>query len=107
MFCYKCKIKIELPEKKVGFRATCEKCGFDLHICKNCKFYCLGKPNNCLVPNTEPITDPEKYNFCEDFSPSETLQPSPETKKEDVAKHLFKDNDDDDEIKPFDSLFKD
>jgi hypothetical protein len=71
MYCWKCQSKIDLPERKVGFHAQCEKCGYDLHVCKNCKYYYPGKPNDCSHPDTLFVSDKEKNNFCEDFSPLE------------------------------------
>jgi hypothetical protein len=110
IYCFKCKEKQELKRNIVTFRATCETCGFDLHICKNCKFYSPGKPNDCYHPNTERVSDREKYNFCEDFSPNDN-EP---LKDKDIAvdsieEKLFgKDsNKDQSGSKDFGSLFKD
>jgi len=109
MYCHKCKNKLDLPSKKVGFKQTCSFCEADLHVCKNCKFYIIGKPNNCLVPNTEYVSDREKYNFCEDFLFKNTLDDENLKSKKDVSKKLFKDQDDenDDSDNGFNSLFKD
>lgn len=106
MYCFKCKNKLDLPNRKIGFKDMCPFCETDLHICKNCKYYIVGKPNDCLVPNTEYVSDREKYNFCEDFSFKENLDDSNFKKKKDISKKLFIDDDDDDENKGFDSLFK-
>ena len=104
MQCYKCKNKLDFANKKIGFKYTCPFCETDLHVCKNCKYYEVGKPNDCIVPNTEYVNDREKNNFCEDFVFIKKLDdPSFKTRK-DVSKKLFKD--DDDENKSFDSLFK-
>jgi len=74
---------------KIGFRATCPHCEIDLHVCKNCRYYALGKPNDCLVPGTEFIRDREASNFCEEFKVKNFLSTSQEKKRN------------------FDSLFKD
>ncbi|NGX28136.1 MAG: hypothetical protein K940chlam1_00311 [Candidatus Anoxychlamydiales bacterium] len=108
MHCFKCKNKLDLPNKKIGFKEMCPFCEADLHVCKNCKYYLVGKPNDCLVPNTEFVSDREKYNFCEDFSIKENLLDESNNKtKKDISKKLFKDIEEDDENKNFDSLFKD
>jgi hypothetical protein len=104
MFCWKCNQKQDLPNNKVGFRAICENCGFDLHCCKNCKYYFEGKPNDCSVPNTLNISDKEKFNFCEDFFQREKKSEKKASKKE-VSKRLFEEDDEDDSTS-FDSLFK-
>ena len=67
-FCWKCGS--ELPEfewGKVGFRAVCDVCHADLHVCNNCVFFQPGKPNDCLVPGTEYVADRENANLCESF----------------------------------------
>ncbi|HSX26681.1 MAG TPA: hypothetical protein VLE89_06715 [Chlamydiales bacterium] len=65
MNCWKCAKAI--PEGKIGFRAVCPHCDTDLHVCKNCRYYSPGKPNDCAVPGTEYIRDREANNFCEEF----------------------------------------
>jgi hypothetical protein len=92
MFCYKCKNKLDLSSKKIGFRQSCPICFSDLHVCKNCRHYSPGKPNDCNVPNTEFVSDREKNNFCEDFEIKQELENQNKTKK-DIAKKLFKDSD--------------
>lgn len=105
MYCHKCKKKLDLPSKKIGFKETCFFCEADLHVCKNCKYYSIGKPNDCLVPNTEFISDREKNNFCEDFKIKDTLDSENFKSKKDISKKLF--DDDDNSDNSFDSLFKD
>jgi hypothetical protein len=107
MYCWKCFEKQDIENKKVSFRATCETCGFDLHVCKNCKFYFPGKPNDCLAPQTEPVADREKFNFCEEFRPKDEKPTNSYSNKSDIEKKLFNDSDDDDTKTDFDSLFKD
>lgn len=106
MFCWHCKKKIELPNKKVGFRAVCENCGFDLHVCKNCKYFSIGKPNDCSIPNVDFVKDKEKNNFCEDFKAKIELDEEKNSNIEDVNKKLFKDSTSFIK-KDFNSLFKD
>lgn len=106
MYCSSCKEKVEVIDHKLGFRSICDNCEADLHTCKNCKYYSIGKPNDCLVPNTEYVEDREKSNFCEEFSFLSSLREESRVKKEDIAKKLFKDDDDDQNPISFDSLFK-
>ena len=88
---------------KIGFRAACPNCSSDLHVCVNCRYYAKGKPNDCLIPGTEPIRDREAANFCEDYKPlipaaappsggqARRILGEPEKKKD--FKSLFKDDD--------------
>lgn len=106
MFCWKCLKKYDLEGKKLGFREVCPSCGFDLHVCKNCKYFSPGKPNDCLIYGTEHVSDRERFNFCEDFSPIEK-PPEEKKKKKDILKKLFKDDGGEEEDRSFDSLFDD
>lgn len=107
MQCYKCNSELNLPNNKIGFRQTCPNCLVDLHVCKNCRHYMVGKPNDCNVPNTEFVSDREKNNFCEDFE-IKVFSKEEKKSKKDISKKLFKDSEDDNgEKKDFNSLFKD
>jgi len=106
MYCYKCKKQLDLPSKKIGFKDICIFCDADLHVCKNCKYYQIGKPNDCRVPNTDFVFDREKNNFCEEFQILEKTDSSNKTTKKDISKKLFKDEEDDSNDTSFDSLFK-
>jgi hypothetical protein len=73
MNCWKCHKSISDTPIKLGFRAECSHCGVALHVCVNCRYYSVGKPNDCSVPGTDRITDREAMNFCEEFAPRTTL----------------------------------
>ncbi len=84
-FCPNCRKAVDFP---VRFRSLCERCGAYLHSCKGCRFYEPGRSNDCSLPGTEPPSDPEAGNFCEDFLP---LIASVLPKKiSDIEKDLFK-----------------
>jgi hypothetical protein len=98
MICWKCQKALPDPKEKIGYRAACSLCGADLHTCTGCRYYCIGKPNDCLIPGTDPIRDREKNNFCEEFKPilpkGETPPPNSNAKKilgEPEKKKSFKD----------------
>lgn len=68
MQCWKCQQEqLSYSKGKIPFRATCEKCDYYLHSCKNCQHYRVGQPNDCLIPGTEQVRDRENFNFCEEF----------------------------------------
>lgn len=54
-------------EGRVGFRDTCSRCGRDLHVCLNCRFYERGAYNDCRESQAERVVDKERANFCEYF----------------------------------------
>ncbi|SCA64149.1 Uncharacterized protein SCG7086_CG_00070 [Chlamydiales bacterium SCGC AG-110-P3] len=111
--CWKCGVEIKLPDGKVSFRAICDSCSSWLHCCRGCRNYQPGLPNDCRIPDTDPIADREAANFCEEF----VLLGQGPTKSAsaiDVAKKLFgeqtEEEDSDDNRDPksrFNNLFKD
>jgi len=90
MHCPKCNQELD-SYQKIHFRDTCPKCSFDLHTCKMCRFYQVGKPNDCLIPMVDLVQDKEKFNYCEDFKP--ILDGYTSTKRNpsisDIEKKLF------------------
>ncbi len=105
VFCHKCQDKVSIEGRKLSFREECPKCGFDLHVCENCKFYSLGKPNDCIIPNIELVRDKEKYNFCEEFVPLKDGLSQNNNSTSDASKKLFGDEDPDSKTTSFDDLF--
>lgn len=89
--CWKCGAQLEDPSGKLPFRDQCSHCGSWLHVCRNCRNYKPGQPNDCLIPGTEYIKDREAFNFCEEF---QLLGKTPERKKDprDVLRKLFGDD---------------
>lgn len=88
MKCPKCgKNHEDYPANRIPFRAVCDRCLAYLHSCKNCKFYQPGLPNDCRVPETDPIADREASNLCEEFSL--LLSPPKTSSDNDAAKKKF------------------
>ncbi|MCB1119105.1 MAG: hypothetical protein KDK65_04010 [Chlamydiia bacterium] len=91
MICWNCgKETTPFPHNLVPFKATCDHCQAYLHCCKNCQFYQPGLPNDCRVPGTDPISNREKFNLCDEFALAGKAPP-PKVNPDDVAKRLFKD----------------
>lgn len=88
MQCWKCKKTLLL--EKISFRGSCPLCGFELHTCRGCRYYEKGKPNDCLVPNTEYVRDREAANFCEEFRAKENSDQNKSNGKQ-KFNSLFKD----------------
>jgi hypothetical protein len=65
--CWKCGVALNLPDGPVSFKATCDACLSYVHSCKGCRHYSPGKPNDCLIPGTDPIADRTAANLCEWF----------------------------------------
>lgn len=78
----------------IGFRDTCGRCGRDLHVCRNCRFYDPGAYNACREPQAERILDKERANFCEYFVPASDLTPGARgssSSREDAARKRLED----------------
>lgn len=91
LFCRQCGAQNNYMER-VSFRAECQKCFNDLHVCKNCLFYDESSYNECRESSAERVADKEKSNLCEYFKPSSQAAPQ-KTGAEDLraqAEALFK-----------------
>ncbi len=67
MKCYNCGS--ELGEKEFGRQDSCEKCGRDTRVCRNCKNYDKTRNNQCREEQAPRQVDKEKSTFCEWFQP--------------------------------------
>ena len=66
--CWKCGEPLG-SDCKIYRMSVCNLCGADLHCCRNCKFYDKESHYDCRETIDGPVTDKEKSNFCELFSP--------------------------------------
>ena len=72
MKCFSCDDAIGLAAgERVGFRDTCDKCNADLHVCRNCDFHDPSAYNECRESSSERVSDRERANRCDYFSPGE------------------------------------
>ncbi len=72
MQCFSCGVAVELSGgERVGFRAACEKCGVDLHVCLNCRHHDPSAYNECRETNAERVGDRDRANRCDYFSPGD------------------------------------
>jgi len=65
VYCYHCGKKI--PENNLGRQDTCETCGRDTRVCKNCIHYDQNYNNECKEEQAARQVEKEKGNFCEWF----------------------------------------
>lgn len=90
LFCFHCSTQNSFSER-IHFRDECQRCGEDLHICRNCTFYDETSYNECKESSAEKVQDKEKRNVCEYFSPS-SQKPSKKNSQDLLkqAESLFK-----------------
>ncbi|HEY1100301.1 MAG TPA: hypothetical protein VGF99_15290, partial [Myxococcota bacterium] len=53
----------------VPFRADCEACSADMHVCLNCRFYDRYADNECREDIADPVSGKDRRNLCEYFKP--------------------------------------
>jgi hypothetical protein len=61
-----------LAASDYGREATCIACGKDTHVCRNCRHFAPGRPNECVEPMVERVLLKDRANFCELFEPTKT-----------------------------------
>ncbi|MFT7260284.1 MAG: hypothetical protein ACI9MS_002149 [Glaciecola sp.] len=66
--CWQCGNPLENVIFPMSRREICAVCDADQHVCKMCKEF--DGRNSCNEPIAEDVTDREKANFCDYFSPS-------------------------------------
>ena len=70
MHCFSCNATLDLAAgERVGFRDSCESCTTDLHVCRNCRHHDPSAYNECRESNAEWVSDRERANRCDYFSP--------------------------------------
>lgn len=57
--------------ESVGFRAECEACGRDLHVCLNCAHHDASSYNECREPGAERVLERDRANRCDVFRPED------------------------------------
>ncbi|MCS7280418.1 MAG: hypothetical protein NZ583_02145 [Desulfobacterota bacterium] len=87
--CYNCGT--ELNYGKVSRRDECPKCGKELHVCLNCRFYDKSKAYLCAEVRADPPLDKDRANFCEYFElKEEEEQKTGRLEAERIWQEIFK-----------------
>jgi hypothetical protein len=71
-----------LGEGPFGRRDECPKCARDIHCCLNCRFHDPHAPNECREPQAEQVSERDRANFCDYFSPKADAGPGQDTASE-------------------------
>jgi hypothetical protein len=53
----------------VPFRAECESCAADVHVCMNCRFHDQFVANECVEDQADPVARKDRRNLCEYWKP--------------------------------------
>ncbi len=86
--CALCKKEVEI-DKYFSRKSSCPRCGGDMHICLNCRFYSVTSHNKCVEPKAEFQRSRDKANFCDYFVFADVASPtSPGKAQEDARKKV-------------------
>lgn len=66
--CPGCKKRHSFPDL-VPFRAECDACSADLHVCLSCRFYDRFVENECREDQADPVANKDRRNLCEYWKP--------------------------------------
>ena len=90
--CFQCSEVVDFGARQVpGRRDECEKCGADVHVCRNCRHYDAKSYNECREPQADRIQEKDRANFCDFFMPgSASGGVSEREKQKAAAEALFK-----------------
>ncbi len=67
----------------VPFRAECDACSADLHVCIACRFYDRYVENECRETEADPVAVKDRRNLCEYFKPrdADAVDPSADARR--------------------------
>jgi predicted RNA-binding Zn-ribbon protein involved in translation (DUF1610 family) len=66
--CWSCNAGLAASD--YGRENNCLTCGKATRVCRNCRWFAPGRPNDCEEPIAEEVMDKERANFCDFFEPS-------------------------------------
>ncbi len=88
MMCHACGTEMKF-EGKISRTEECPNCGADVHCCLNCENHDRSAHNQCREPLAEWVSDREKANFCDFFTPGKRATAG--KKKADDGRRSFDD----------------
>ena len=86
--CWACGNKWEFSPP-MGRSESCERCGWDARVCKNCRFYDAHAYRECVEEQAELVKDKDKRNFCSYFESKSQGQASSQTENANPLDQLF------------------
>ena len=68
--CWQCGETLAEVMLPFSRRQVCDHCNADQHVCRMCHNFDLGVSGQCTEDRAEDITEKERANFCDYFSPN-------------------------------------
>ena len=70
--CFSCGASLAAMSLPLSRQDECPECSVYLHVCRMCKDFDPTVPRQCREDGAEDVTEKDRVNFCDWFTPSET-----------------------------------
>ena len=84
--CFRCGASLTAMSLPLSRQDECPECSVYLHVCRMCKDYDPSVPRQCREDGAEDVTEKDRVNFCDWFSPSEAAFDPGGKAQADIAK---------------------
>ena len=84
--CFRCGASLAALSLPLSRQDECPDCGVYLHVCKMCQHFDVRVPRQCREDGAEDVTEKERPNFCDWFTPSESAFDAKRKDEEDQAR---------------------
>ncbi len=87
--CFRCGTSLAALSLPLSRQDECPECAVYLHVCLMCEFFDASVPRQCREDGADDVTDKDRVNFCDWFSPSESaFNPARKTQAESAKQSL-------------------
>lgn len=89
--CWKCATSLEASDYTRG--SSCNHCGLDTRVCRNCIFFDAHAHNQCRENQADRVVEKERSNFCDYFDPTTRAGAQPDFSRDaarSAAEALFR-----------------
>jgi len=69
--CWNCGAPLEGMILPVSRRQECERCGSEIHVCRQCVHFDARVAGQCREERAEDVSDKTRANFCDYYAPSD------------------------------------
>ena len=86
LLCYRCGSSLSQLSLPLSRYDECPSCTVHLRVCRMCSFYDAGVPKKCSEDDAEEVTEKERLNFCDFFTPGDNVFDGKAASKEAAAR---------------------
>lgn len=89
LVCFRCGESLAALSLPLSRQDECPECSAYLHVCRMCTHFDRNVPRQCREDGAEDVTEKERVNFCDWFSPdSDAFDPHKKSEADDARKAL-------------------